>query len=61
MYRVEPVPAPAAPSTLPVCAVAEVAVRLLIQTFAKSTSIKLTSESSIVIFSIVREPDVLPG
>ena len=61
MYRVEPVPEPAAPSTLPLCPDADVAVRLLIQTFAKSTSIKLTRESSMSTFSIVREPDVLPG
>ena len=61
MYREDPVPEPAAPSTVPLCAEAEVAVRLLIHTLAKSTSTRFTNESSRSIFSIVREPAELPG
>ena len=57
----EPVPSPSAASAFPLFAEAEVAVTLLIQTLAKSTSIRLTNESSISMFSIIREPAVLPG
>ena len=60
-YVDEPVPAPAAPRTVPTCVEVVVAVTLLIHTVAKSTSTRLTIESSISIFSMTNAPAVEPG
>ena len=61
MYNDDPVPEPAAFRTDPLCVLVVVAVKLLIQTSSKSTSIRLMEESSITMFSRFRAPDVLPG
>ena len=60
-YVDEPVPAPAAPRTVPTCAEVVVAVTLLNQTVAKSTLTRLTMESSMSTFSMTSAPEVDPG
>ena len=60
-YKVLSNPPPTASSVTPLWVLLAVAVRLLIHTSSKSTSIKLMDDSSISIFSRINEPAVLPG
>ena len=61
ILKTESALSPADVSGVPDCEAVEVAVKFVIITVSKSTLIRLTNESAIVMFVIFNNPDVLPG